>query len=77
MDKCKYCDADIIWSRARTTNRWMPLDGIRVERGVRFVVDDAGTAHAITIGSGHTLHVNTCTARREPVDDGSQGELDV
>ena len=77
MDQCKYCDADIIWSRARSTRNWMPLDAVRVERGVRFVVDESGTAHATDVGSGHTLHVNTCVARQKPEQDDSQGTLDV
>ena len=77
MDKCKYCGADIVWSRARTTKRWMPLDAVRVGRGVRFIVDDEGTAHTTEIGSGHTLHVSTCPAKQKPVEDDRQGELDV
>jgi hypothetical protein len=55
----------------------MPLDAIRISQGVRFIVDEEGTAHTITTGMGHTLHVNNCTARPGPVSDDSQGELDV
>ncbi|HET6495837.1 MAG TPA: hypothetical protein VFH61_10785 [Thermoleophilia bacterium] len=75
MDKCRYCDAAIIWSRARTSKRWLPLDAVRVERGVRFIIDEDGTAHTTNIGSGHTLHTDTCAARQKPGDDDSQGTL--
>jgi hypothetical protein len=76
MDKCKSCDADIIWSRS-TKGKWMPLDAIRVGHGVRFVVSEDGTAYSEVVAHGHTSHFATCTARQKPTGGDDQGELDV
>jgi hypothetical protein len=75
MDKCRLCQADIIWGRARTSRRWLPLDGVCITQGVRFIVDAHGTAHTTTVGPGHKLHVDGCPAKNQPPDE--QGELDV
>jgi hypothetical protein len=75
MDKCRRCGADIVWGRARTSLRWLMLDAEAVERGVRFVTDDAGISHTTTIGRGNALHTDSCVAKR--AKDAGQGELDV
>jgi hypothetical protein len=75
MDKCRSCGADIIWGRARKTKKWIPLDGIRVSRGTRFLVDNDGVAHTITDGMGHPSHFATCPNAKEHRKDDSQGEL--
>jgi hypothetical protein len=75
MDKCKLCGADIVWGRARTSLRWLALDAIAVNNGVRFVTDDNGISHTTTIGRGNALHTDNCVAKR--AKDAGQGELDV
>lgn len=77
-NKCRRCDADIIWGRASKSKKWLPLDAMRVTRGVRFVVSEEGLAYTITSGPGHPSHHATCPNAKVPDEnDDSQGELDV
>jgi len=75
-DRCKYCDAEIIWAR-NTKGNWLPLDAVRVEHGNRFVIAQDQVAYSTVVGPGHTSHVITCEKaedRKKKRDDG-QGEL--
>jgi len=78
MDKCKLCGADIIWARSWKNKRWMPLDAVRVPRGVRFIVAGDGIAYHENISQGHEPHFATCEKRKKAEEtEVDQGELDV
>lgn len=78
IDKCRLCGADILWARSWKNKRWMPLDVVRVSRGVRFVVAGGGIAYLENTGQGHEPHFATCEKRKKAEEmDVDQGEMDV
>lgn len=60
MTTCRSCDAPILWAISAKSGRRMPLDADTTLDGVRFRIDDHGTAVTVTDGPGHASHFSTC-----------------